>query len=189
MRTPRSNKAVAAAGEANGSAQCPHQGCEADGWAIEGKGRFAGQTIAWYCRADGRIELFSVPPKSDPLGKAEQAVVDRYAPQIAEATRAEEEAAEAYMQASQAWTSATVARVQAENDPGSVGYGPDGWTFRQHPDLGELRTAESQAREALDEAESLLSKARGRTAKVHRACDQDRLCARDKDRGFTDGFK
>lgn len=176
------------AGEADGVVQCPKPGPHADGgWAIEGKGAYAGVITAWYCRTHGRQELMFVKPKADPPGPAEQAVVDERQAGIRVQQEAENAAAIAFESASMAAADAQLVMMRLQEEADTVMfYEAQGhrWTGPR-PDIAKAQRELVDRRDQLQAAEARLVKERARSHRMHAEFAHACRIARDKDRGLT----
>ncbi|MCX5330010.1 hypothetical protein [Streptomyces sp. NBC_00140] len=137
-----------------------------------------------YCVNGGALWKMRIRPRTpDPISDVERAVIDEWAPRIAEAQKTEAGAEEEYEAKSKAWADAELSVRAAVNEDAEAQYAA-AYSGRRppkpHPRLDQLRGELAQRREELDEAERLLRKARGRAIKAQAVAEQARRVARDR---------
>lgn len=187
-RTKAETKGVVSAGEPDAVVpQCPKPGPHAGGWAIEGRGAYAGVVTAWYCKTHGRNELVFVKPTVDPLGPAEQAVVDEQQAGIDAQQEVENAAAYAFETASMAAADAQLVMLRAQEEADTITFyelqgrrstGP-------RPDVAKAKRELTDRRDQLQAAEARLVEERARSHRMHAEFANACRVARDRDKGLT----
>lgn len=188
MRKAAENKGVQET--TAGGSQCPQPRPCGDGWLIYGKGVYADVAVAYYCKTHGRSELITVPPKPEPVSKAEAAVIAEHAPLVEEAEKVEADAEAVYVAASKAWFDKSLELSEAENQDANAAFSADyGWKFpTRRPDLHNLRTQRADLRAELDRADDDLRRARHKAHLATARAEQARRVARDKEQGHENGW-
>ncbi|MEU8849051.1 hypothetical protein AB0C70_23005 [Streptomyces sp. NPDC048564] len=141
-------------------------------------------TSGSYCVNGGALWKMRIRPRTpDPVSRVEQAVIDEWAPRIAEAQKVEAAAKEEYEAKSKAWADAELSVRAAVNEDAEAAYAAaySGRRRKPHPHLDRLRGELAQRREELDEAERLLRNAGGRAIKAQAVAEQARRVARDRE--------
>lgn len=165
--------------------RCAHCGRPL-GWGVE---QCRPVPSGWYCWADGLIYDPDrlIAPTPDPVGEAEKAVIDRYAPQLAAAAKDVDEALAVYTSAEQQAHRALMRAVEAGVTPAQVGVLmplPPG-NSRQADDAErrKLVWAAEQAQAAKSAAAERLRAARVRLHALEARCDHERRAARNSTEG------
>lgn len=185
MRTPAANKSVARAN------RCPKCGQNRTTWGCRTV------EIGNYCVSHGLYKYhdgFLRPPAPDPIGPAEQSVIEVNTPLVAEAEKVVDAALNRHDAAAKRQFAALVQLGQAgvEAAPGAPYLAPANGRFDQHlvqrkratpKQAATLRAAEEHAREDKADAEAVLSRARTRLGTLERGFDMQRRRARETDRG------
>lgn len=151
--------------------------------------------LGWYCLQQGLQvdQTRLIAPTPDSVGRREQKVIDEFAPLLAEHRTTVDNALEAYtvvqqvhhralLEAQQAGCSGLKSSVVDSLGGVPVGSVPGRRKPPSEAEKAKLGAAEEQARDALEEAEHKLSRARVRLNGLEQQHDHARRRARNSDR-------
>ncbi|RPF33423.1 hypothetical protein [Streptomyces sp. TLI_185] len=153
--------------------------------------------LGFFCMRDYLIldDAKLIHPTPDPIGEAEQSVIDEYAPQIEKAESLVDAALEAFSAAQSAHFKALTechrvgikpqgAPELMRADGGAFGLAVDAFARRalSGRDRRKLTEAEENARGEVEAAEDQLSRERRHLSKIERAYDNERRAAKSRDR-------
>jgi hypothetical protein len=143
--------------------------------------------LGWFCGQKGLVDVAVFGPDPDPIGPREQAVIDEYAPIIAEAGQRVDLTDMAYINAEAAWKDAYQAELdarQAEEDkPRLINRLGDMITMKRTINPVVLAERTKVKHEDLELAETQLRRARVNHGKLQRECDEKRHAAMQMDKG------
>lgn len=137
----------------------------------------------WFCWRDGLVIDPSklLGPAPDPIGEAEQEVIDRFAPQIAEAQQAVDEALASYTMADMAHQRALIEATAAGANTGPRGamLSPADYPAREPTQARRhvLEAAESRLYRARSAAGERLGAARRTLIRIEERCHLERRAA------------